>query len=265
MKKLFAIILALVMALSLVACAGNNDAAEDTTAAPAEETTAAPAEETTEAPVEEETEPVDEEEANIMSYDAYIAAEMDTEVTVACWVQATQAWWDNAITVYAADEDGAYFIYNMACAEEDAAKLVPGTLIIVNGYKGEFEGEVEILDATFTFYEGECDTYIAEPEDMTELLGTDELINYQNQLASFKGLTVEEITYKNDGGDDIWLTMGYNGASYSFTVEVYLTGTDSEVYTTVDGLEIGDVVDIEAFLYWYQGSDPHITAISVAE
>jgi hypothetical protein len=41
-------------------------------------------------------------------------------------VQATQSWWDNKITVYAQDQDGAYFLYEMACSEEDAAKLVPG-------------------------------------------------------------------------------------------------------------------------------------------
>ena len=48
-------------------------------------------------------------------------------------------------------------------------------------------------------------------------------------------------------------------------MEVYLTGTDSEVYTAVGELEVGDVVNVEGFLYWYEGVNPHITAISAAE
>jgi len=266
MKKLLAILLALVMVLSLAACAGNNDEAPVDEApvdeAPVDE---APVEEATDAPEEEA--PVEEApaEATVMTYADYVAAELDSEVVVECYVQNHQSWWDNKITVYAADADGAYFLYEMACSEEDAAKLVPGTKICVTGYKGEWAGEVEIMDATFTFVEG-ADTYIAEPIDATALLGTEELINYQNQLASFKGMTVEAISYKNDEpGDDIYVTLSLNGTSYEFCVEVYLTGTDSEVYTTVGSLNVGDVVDVEGFLYWYEGVNPHITAIAVAE
>ena len=120
----------------------------------------------------------------IMTYAEYAAAEIDEEVTVAVYVQATQSWWNDTITVYGADQDGAYFIYNMACSEEDAAKLVPGTRIIVNGYKSEWSGEIEIADATFTF-----DSYIAAPVDVTGFLGTDELADYMNQFVSFEGLT----------------------------------------------------------------------------
>ena len=37
----------------------------------------------------------------------------------------------------------------MGVTEDDAARLVPGTRIRVNGYKAEWSGEVEIVDATF--------------------------------------------------------------------------------------------------------------------
>ena len=30
-------------------------------------------------------------------------------------------------------------------------------------------------------------------------------------------------------------------------------------------LQAGDVIDVEGFVYWYQGMNPHITAITVAE
>ena len=199
-----------------------------------------------------------------MSHDDYMAAAMDSEVVIETYVQGHQSWWDNKITVYCQSEDGAYFLYELACSEEDAAKLVPGTKIVVTGTKGEWAGEVEVMDGTFEFAKGN-DTYIAEALDVTNLLGTDELIDHQNEFVSFKGLTVEAIEYKNgEPGDDIYVTLGLNGASYDFCVEVYLTGPDSDVYTTVGTLAVGDVVNVEGYLYWYEGANPHITAIELA-
>ena len=244
MKKIFALLLAMAMVLSFAACAAEKPAAP----------TEAPA---TEAPVVEAP--------AAMTHEEYIAAEMNAEVLIETYVQGHQSWWDNKITVYCQSPDGAYFLYELACSEEDAAKLVPGTLIRVKGYKGEWAGEIEVMDGTFEFVEN-GDAFIAEALDVTELLGTDELLAHQNELVSFTGLTVEAIEYKNgEPGDDIYLTLGYNGASYSFCVECYLTGPETEVYTTVGALEIGSVVNVEGFLYWYEGANPHITSIVVAE
>ena len=256
MKKFIAMLLALAMVLAFAACAKTEPPAE-TTAAP--ETTAE-----VETTVAVETEAA-EAEAAVMTHEEYMAADLDSAVCIETYVQGHQSWWDNKITVYCQSEDGAYFLYELACTEEDAAKLVPGTKILVNGYKGEWAGEVEVMDGTFEFVE-DGETYVAEALDVTELLGTDELIDHQNEFVAFNGMTVEAIEYKNgEPGDDIYVTLGYNGASYSFCVEVYLTGTDSDVYTTVGELEVGDVVNVEGYLYWYEGVNPHITAISVAE
>ena len=198
-----------------------------------------------------------------MTHEQYVAAEMQSEVVVETYVQAHQSWWDNKVTVYCQSPDGAYFLYELACSEADAEKLVPGTKIRVTGNKGEWAGEVEIMDGTFEFVKG--DSFIAQPLDVTDLLGTDALIDHQNELVSFTGMTVENIEYKNgEPGDDIYVTLGYNGGSYSFCVEVYLTGTDSDVYTTVGQLNVGDTVNVEGFLYWYEGMNPHITSITLA-
>ena len=261
MKKIIAMLLVLVMAVSLVACAGEK--APETTAA----TEATEATETTEAVAESTEEATEGSEVVVdaMTYEEYMAAELNAEVVIETYVQATQSWWDNKITVYCQSPDGAYFLYELACSEEDAAKLVPGTKILVTGYKGEWAGEVEVMDGTFTFVEG-GDTWVAEAADVTELLGTDELIAHQNEKVAFNGLTIEAIEYKNgEPGDDIYVTVGYNGASYNFCVERYLTAPETEVYTTVGELEVGDVVNVEGFLYWYEGVNTHITAIVVAE
>ena len=217
------------------------------------------------------------EEAAVMTYDEYLAAAIDDQVTIETYVQDKQSWWDNKATVYTQDENGAYFLYNMACSEEDYAKLVPGTKIKVTGYKAEWAGEVEIADATFEIVE--ADPFVAEAKDVTALLGTDELINYQNQFVSFKGMTVEAkkdaegndvaFLYNWDGsgeeGNDLYFDVSVNGATYSFTVESYLRGADTEVYSAVKALNVGDVIDMEGYLYWYEGVNPHIIAVSAAE
>ena len=255
MKKFVAMLLALSMVFIFTACAKTE---------PAPETTAAPTVAQTEAPVVET-----EAAAAVMTYEEYAAIEVVqggelVPVVLETYVQGHQAWWDNKITVYCQSPEGACFLYEMECTEEDAAKLVPGTKIRVSGDKTVWSGEIEIMNATFEFVEG-GDTYIAEALDVTELLGTDELIAHQNELVAFNGLTVESIEYKNgEPGDDIYVTLNYNGASYSFCVEVYLTGTDSDVYTTVGTLNVGDVVNVEGFLYWYEGVNTHITAITQA-
>ena len=243
MKKIFALLLATAMVFAFAAC--GNEATDPTEAEVATDAT--------------------EAAAPVMTHAEYMAAPMESEVTVETFVQGHQSWWDNKITVYCQSEDGAYLLYELACSEEDAEKLVPGTKIRVNGYKSEWSGEIEIVDGTFEFV-NDGETYVAEALDVTELLGSEELINHQNEFVSFKGMSVESISYKNDEpGDDIYLTLGYNGASYDFCVEVYLTGVESEVYTTVGTLKAGDKVDVEGFLYWYEGVNPHITAITVAE
>ena len=116
--------------------------------------------------------------------------------------------------------------------------------------------------------------------DMRLPSGKDELIDHQNQLATFKGLTVEPAGKDADGndvaflynwdgsgseGDDLYFNVSYNGQTYSFVVESYLCDASSDVYAAVKALEIGQTIDAEGFLYWYEGVNPHITSVTVAE
>ena len=254
------------------------EAAAPTEEAPAENAEATEAAEPTEAAAEAEPTEAEApaEEAETMSHADYIAAAVDDAVTVDVYVQATQSWWEDKITVYAADEDGAYFIYNMACSEEDSEKLTQGAHILVNGFKGEWSGEVEIVDATFEFLDG---TYVVDKaEDVTALLGKDELIDHQNEFVAFTDLEVAAkqdadgkdvaFLYNWDGsgepGSDLYFDVqDADGNVYTFTVESYLCGQDTDVYKAVEGLNIGDKVDLEGFLYWYEGVNPHITAVTV--
>ena len=270
MKKALTLLLALLLVLALVGCAGNEPAVTPTPAPTPAPATAAPA---TAAP--ETAAPVEPVAPAVMSYAEYVAAPLDSQVVVETYVQAKQSWWDNKATVYTQDENGAYFLYNMACAEEDYAKLIPGAKIRVTGYKSEWSGEVEIVDASSELLEG---SYIAPAADITALLGTDELIQHQNEFVAFKGMTVAPskdadgndvaFLYNWDGsgqdGNDLYFNVSLDGATYNFTVESYLCDNTTEVYSAVKNLKIGDVIDLEGFLYWYEGVNPHITSVTPA-
>lgn len=226
MKKTLAIVLVLALALSLAACSSYNGKSDD-----------------------------------VMTYAEYEAAPIDSQVVVECYVQDTQSWWENKITVYAQDHDGGYFIYEMACpSQEDADKLVTGTKIRVTGTKGVWEGEVEIMDATYEIIDG---MWKAPALDVTDLIGTEDLVKHQNKRVTFTGMTIEKVEYKNgEPGDDIYITASKDGKTVEFCVEVYMFDMDSRaekrVYTNLGKLEPGQVVDIEAYLYWYNGANPHI-------
>ena len=283
MKKIVALTLTLAMAFSMVACGAKTEEAPAATEEVVVETTTeeVAAEETTDAETEatadaETAATADVKSEGVMTYEEYAAAELDTEVVVETYVQAKQSWWEDKATVYTQDKDGAYFLYELACSEEDYAKLVPGTKIKVTGYKGEWAGEVEIMDGTFEILEG---SYIAEAEDITALLASEELINHQNKFVAFKGMTVEAsvdaegnevaFLYNWDGsgedGNDLYFNVSLDGQTYTFTVESYLCDNTTDVYAAVKNLQIGDVVDMEGFLYWYEGVNPHITSLTVVE
>ena len=263
-KRVLSILMAAMMVVALAGCgtSSSDSEASDSKSESAESESAEGAEGTEAA-----------ESAEVMTYAEYIAADVDTAVTIDGYVQAKQSWWDDTATVYLQDEDGAYFLYGMTCSEEDYENLTVGTKIQVSGYKSEWSGEVEIIDATFEFVDG--DTYVAEALDVTDLLASDDLIDHQNEFVSFTGMTVEDsgdgaaFLYSWDGsgsqGDDLYFNVSVDGVTYTFTVESYLCDSSTEVYQAVEALEVGDVIDMEGFLYSYEGVNPHITSVTVQE
>ncbi|MBR4470100.1 MAG: hypothetical protein IKS54_02140 [Erysipelotrichaceae bacterium] len=269
MKKLLTVLFALCMILSLAGCAKKEEVAPAPAFDPSEKS------------------------EGVMTYAEYAAAALDSEVVIEGFVQAAQSYWNGA-KLYVADPDGAYFVYcdgkgeDVNISEDDFAKVVvstdysdgwvgkgTGAKVQVKGTKSEWSGEVEISYATVTVLDS--DTWLADAEDVTALLGKDELADKMNKLVKFSGMTVEPSTaadgsevaflYNWDGsgtpGSDIYFNVSVDGQVYNFTVESYLAYDGSDVYEAAEALNIGDVVDLEGFLYWYNGANPHITSITV--
>lgn len=264
MKKLFTLLLVLILGLSMVACGSKPET-------------------TPEDPVVD----YNAKSEGVMTYAEFAAVPDDnsTKVTIEGYVQAAQSYWNGA-KLYVQDLDGAYFVYcdgkgeDVNISEEDYAKLVAntnygegwsglcdGTKVKVTGYKTAWSGEVEIGEATVEIEDGP--KWVAEAIDLTDKFADVEaLLPYINQKVKFTGLTVEEAALYNWDGSgvagsnsDLYITLSNGTASYSFTVESYLMYEGSDVYNAVLALQAGDTVEVEGFLYWYNAPQLHITAV----
>ena len=224
------------------------------------------------------------EEAKVLTKEEFDAAAVDDAVCVEAYVQASQGWWAKdgvgRMTLYLQDGEAGYFAYEVLMEEEESKKLVPGTKIRINGFKAEWSGEVEIIEGKYEILE--ADPWIAEAEDVTALLGTDDLAAHMNEKIAIKD--AEVVAYTADGADitdeipfaygwdnsgnhdantDLYFKIKVGENEYTMTVESYLCGNETDVYKAVEGLKVGDKIDLEGFLYWYNGANPHITAVTV--
>ena len=266
MKKLLTVLLSLLVVLTIAGCAKKEEPA------PAPEPETAPEETTA--------------EVTVSSYAEYAALPTDgsATVTIEAYVQAAQSYYNGA-TLYLQDKDGAYFVYGGQISEEDYAKLVASTAygegwnglangmkVQVTGTKSEWSGEVELTDATVTVID-DGDKWLAEPVDITSALPTDPAA-YMNQKVVLTDMTVvasnddgAAFLYNWDGsgaeGDDVYFTVEKDGMKYTFLVESYLCFNGSDAYEAAEALQVGQVIDMEGFLYWYEGPQPHITSITV--
>jgi hypothetical protein len=224
--------------------------------------------------------PVDMQET-VLSYEQFLQAEDGSRVCVEAYVQAAQTWKNGGITLYLQDRDhGAYYAYDITCGEADAELLsIPGTKIRLEGIKANWSGETEIVSGDYEILADE--SFITEPENVTELLGKSELAEHMNEKVAFRGLKIigsktradePEKPFLYDWNDlgsaesnsDLCFSAELNGAVCDFCVESDLCGNHTDVYKTVQGLQIGDVIDCEAFLYWYEGAaNPHVTTVTV--
>lgn len=276
MKKLIALLLALTMVLSFAACA--NTGSSNTEGEKESTGTSDPTGST--GTNEPKDDPAVKSEG-VMTHAEYVAAGVNAEVTIEAYVQAKQGWWEQdgqgKATIYLQDTVGGYFVYNLHCTQEQYNKMTVGTKLKIKGFTTEYAGEYEIdgTDATFEILEG---NYVADALDATNLLANEDLIKYQNMKVSFKGAIVVASTIKDDpneyaflynwngagqAGSDLYFNVSINNKTYTFCVESYLCGDGTAVYEAVEALKIGDVIDMEGFLYWYNGAQPHITSVTV--
>lgn len=236
MRKLFGFLFALVAVLSLASCGGKVEGA--------------------------------------LTYDEYVAAKDDTEVTIAGYVQARQGWWTDEktgvsqATFYLQDKDGGYFVYNLPCTEEQYNNdLAVGKHVKVTGIKGSWKGMVEIMgdtagaEATFESLSGTKVFKAAKADSLNK----EALLKMISQKVSFTNLEVVKVDLPSSEGKDIYFDVTDGTTTLTFAVESYLTDKTTDVYKTVWNLKAGDKINCEGFMYVYENPQLHTTSVTVVK
>lgn len=219
---------------------------------------------------------------DVLSYAEYVATADGETVTISGIIsgRCTFDTSKNAASFYLQDQDGGYYIYNLPCtATEYEETLTVGTEIKVTGYKTSWSGEVEIAgsqsgeEATFEV----VGTGSVEPK----LVTMDGLADVPNQYVKLENLTVVGQTDANENtlacfhnwdnsgtssiGTDLYYTVTDGTTTYQFVVEAWLENTQygSETYQAVEGLSIGDIINIEGFAYTYNNPQVQTTKVTV--
>ena len=221
------------------------------------------------------------EDVAAMKYSEYMAAAENSNVVIEGYVQKYAYNKEyHKVSMFICDDDGAYYAYGAACSEEQASKLAEGIHVKVSGKKSSWSGETEIGEGCiFYILEG---SRIYDAVDISgKLSQTAELEKMMNQKIRVSGLLVEASTdaegnpasflYNWDGsgkkgaGSDLYFSLSEDGKAYSFCVESDEDAEGSEVYSAVTSLNIGDIIDLEGMLYWYNGPNVHVSRVNVAK
>ena len=268
LKKLFAI--SAIAGVALLASCNNGGETTTETKAP-ETTTETVTETTTKAP-----EPTTTVVTNVLSYDEYIAAEVGSEVTIEAYITGRTTWYNNAASFYLADDNGGYYVYNLPCTEEEYASLLINKKLQVTGAKAEWKGEVEINCQTATENGGWqlCDGEVFNPSSANiTSIAKEVLDNYKNQSVKALGLTVtkapytnfEDFTLETKAGVDVYFEVKDDAGNEStFVVEAYLENSQygSDVYNAVCALNVGDRIDLEGFVYYWENPQLQVTGLT---
>ena len=226
--------------------------------------------------VEESAVPVFDEtaavEPEVPPCSAFLEAEIGSSVTFSCYVQAKEAFRDNTCSLFAQDETGACYLDRLSCIEDDYDRLTPGQKILITGYKSTWGDDIELTDSHFAFLDG---SWLAEPLDVTAMLGTEEISAHRNEKVCFRSMTIESmmdgvsVWYRGwdnaaaEGEDtELFFRASSGGTVSTFSVCPSLCEEPDQVIQTLKSLRLGDTVDLTGYLYWYNEARPRITEIT---
>ncbi len=197
-------------------------------------------------------------------------AELDSEVVVENLCTGKAVLVEDKATVYTQDQDGAYFVYNMAPVQKRLWKTGARTKIKVTGYKAEWSGvEITLMlplkswkvipTSLPTRMLPQCSEPMNWSTTRISMLHSKAWLLKQPAGWKRKWRCPVQLGWLRYDGDDLILQRFPEWRDHSFVVESYLLSDNTnDVYAAVKNLQIGDVIDMEGFLYWYEGVNPHI-------
>jgi len=202
----------------------------------------------------------------------FLAANDNDIVTVETYIQAKfplNAW--GTTNIYAQDKDGGYYVYRYNCDQATFDALTIGQHVSITGTRASWAGEYEFGSSQDTKITKIDDKkWIAKAQDMTKIVGTDDMVKYQNCFVKFPKSTVVDydgagspIFYKGGSrGNDIYIKINCAGTVIECCLESDFIAVDSETYLTAESLKVGDVITLQGYLNWYNVPNPHVWSIS---
>lgn len=220
-----------------------------------------------------ETVPMLVTDGSTLTYNEFMATNYGEQVTVAGYVQAKMAYisegQNTSLFVKDQTSDNAYFIYNAIMTQDVYNSITEGTPIKITGTKNVFNKQIQIANATVEVLSGT--PVVTNPIDITTIFASS-ASDYLNRKIQLTGFTVETFSdgavfhygYNGSGsnGDAIFFNASYNGVTYLFTVNNYLTDPSTEVYTAVQNLQAGQTITIQGYMYVYENPMVQVTSIT---
>ncbi len=214
-----------------------------------------------------------------MSYKEYMDAELQAEVKIDAYIQDRCTWYNGAASFYLQDEEGGYYVYNLKCSKDDYDNnLSVGKFISVTGSKAEWRGEVEINGDVATENQGFTVGSSSKIYKATQVanIAKDTLDQHKNTKVMVTDLTVTKAPYTsfddfslspNSGVDVYFAVKDSNDNELTFVVEAYLESTQfgSPTYTTVTSLALGDKINLEGFVYYWDVPQLQVTKVVKAD
>ncbi|MBO5711914.1 MAG: hypothetical protein J6R47_03660 [Acholeplasmatales bacterium] len=219
-------------------------------------------------------------------YETFMSTEDGEEVEVYGFIISRTTFWNGTNINLAGSQAGeGYYVYEYGCTQEKYYQLPvdlenPG-YVRVTGTKASYAGMQEIVDATVEVVETDK---VYSPLKLEDFAAINEKVMSSVFYGDFEvvqftttdsNVTVAEngaYGYKGDNPtDDLYFDVkDANGNILKCCIETYLDydsigGVDykTNLYNTILGLQIGDKVSLQGFMYWWNGANPHIIQVSV--
>ncbi len=157
-------------------------------------------------------------------------------------------------TFYLMDDTAGIAVYATTSGDTyDFFHANIGNLVEVSGVMDEYNDLIQIADYTYALISD--DATAPTPTDISGYDWEDNavMIAYQGSLASLDQMLVTDIYTSGSGNTSIYLTRATDGAEFLLYVHNSISFS-TENQTIFDGVEVYDVLNIEAVIGWYNGA-----------
>ncbi len=150
-------------------------------------------------------------------------------------------------TWFIQDESGAIAIYEYDSDLRDTINGALGKIIRVTGEKSIYRDLVELNMTAVTVVSETGDTYTPMNLDMMTL--DTAIMDYQSQMVELTHLVVSEVDVDSYGNTTVYFKRA-DGEMINMKWDSRVT-LSTEAQALIDGVEVGDVLDVTAILGWY--------------